>query len=96
MLHILSNSPYNISMSSLLSFSSVFDDLICIQDGVILSLVNNDNSKKIYDNFNLVYFLQDDLSARGLLTIAKKKRLILSNYQSFVYLTAGHKSNMTW
>ncbi|VFP81254.1 Protein TusB [Buchnera aphidicola (Cinara kochiana kochiana)] len=96
MLHILLNSPYNISVSSLLSFSSIFDDLICIQDGVLLSVINNFYYKKIYNNFNLVYFLKDDLSARGLLEIAKKNHLIMSNYQNFVYLTAGHNTNMTW
>ncbi|VFP83831.1 sulfurtransferase complex subunit TusB [Buchnera aphidicola] len=96
MLHILLNSPYNVSLSSLLSFSSIFDDLICIQDGVILGLINNYYFKKIHDSFNLVYFLEDDLSARGLLDIAKKNNLIVSNYQNFVYLTAGHDRNITW
>ncbi|VFP88749.1 Protein TusB [Buchnera aphidicola (Cinara piceae)] len=96
MLHILLNSPYVISISSLLSFSSVCDDLICIQDGVILSVINNSYVEKLYKNFNLIYFLKDDLSARGLLTAAKKNNLIIINYCDFVLLTSSHNRNMTW
>ncbi|VFP86207.1 Protein TusB [Buchnera aphidicola (Cinara pseudotaxifoliae)] len=96
MLHILLNSPYRISVSSLLSFSSIFDDLICIQDGVILSVINDSYFKKIYKNFNLIYFLENDLSARGLLKISKTNNLNVLNYKNFVRLTQSHASNMTW
>ncbi|VFP85101.1 Protein TusB [Buchnera aphidicola (Cinara splendens)] len=96
MLHILLNSPYRISIPSLLSFSSKFDDLICIQDGVILSVINDSYLKKIYKNFNLIYFLKNDLFARGLLQKNNKNNLILLNYESFVLLTYSHASNMTW
>ncbi|VFP79350.1 sulfurtransferase complex subunit TusB [Buchnera aphidicola] len=96
MLHILLNSPYDISMSSLFSFSSACDDLICLQDGVILGVIDNIFLEKFYKNFNLIYFLENDLSARGFLKLAKKNQLIMINYCSFVLLTLSHNRNMTW
>ncbi|ABJ90801.1 sulfurtransferase complex subunit TusB [Buchnera aphidicola] len=97
MLHILISSPYSISIPSLLMLSTTLDDLICIQDGVILStIVKDDIFKKIYKNFNLIYFLKNDLFARGLLKIAKKNSLIITDYSVFVLLTAGHNKSITW
>ncbi|VAX76839.1 sulfurtransferase complex subunit TusB [Buchnera aphidicola] len=96
MLHILLNSPYKISQLSLFSLSSIFDDLICIQDGVILSIANDLFFKNIYKNFNLVYFLKHDLIARGLLTRALENNLLVISYQCFVFLTLGHNKSITW
>ncbi len=96
MLHILLSSPYRLLQSSCLSFSSIKDDLLCAQDGVLLSTMDSIFYEKIDKNFNLIYFLKEDLVARGLLAIAKNKNLILVSYDGFVYLTLGHNNNITW
>lgn len=95
MLHILLNSPYDISISSLLLFSNKKDDLICIQDGVLLGILHNSIFKKIYKSFNLLYLLQEDVQARGLTKYLSSVVTVVS-YSSFVFLTASHSKNMTW
>lgn len=96
MLNILLHSPYQLLKSSLFLYSSMFDDLICIQDGVILCTFDDYFLKKVYQSFNIIYFLKYDLSARGLLAVAKKKKVITINYEGFVYLTLGHNNSITW
>ncbi|WP_075432285.1 sulfurtransferase complex subunit TusB [Buchnera aphidicola] len=95
MLHILLNSPYKISIDSLLSLSSLKDDLICIQDGVVLGVYNNNLLKKFHTFFKVIYFLKKDLYARGLYSFIHKPDLII-NYNYFVQLTIKHKKNITW
>lgn len=95
MLHILLNSPFNISISSLLLFSNKKDDLIGIQDGVFLGMLSHSVFKKIFCSFNVLYLLKEDIYARGL------KNYIFSffkiiNYIDFVYLTTTHSKNITW
>lgn len=95
MLHILLNSPYKISIDSLLSLSSIEDDLICIQDGVILGVSNNNFLKKFHAFFKVIYFLKEDLYARGLYRFIDKPDVRI-NYNYFVQLTIKHKKNITW
>ncbi|AEH39923.1 sulfur transfer complex subunit TusB [Buchnera aphidicola (Cinara tujafilina)] len=95
MLHILLHSPYKISIKSLLSLSSETDDLVCIQDGVILGIKNNIYFKKIHFFFKIIYFLEDDLYARGLYKFILKSDKII-DYNCFVKLTAKHKKSITW
>lgn len=95
MLHILLHSPYKTSITSLLSLSSVDDDLICIQDGVILGIKNNVFLKKMHKFFNFIYFLEEDLRARGLYDYIFKPDKII-NYKNFVNLTIQHKNSITW
>lgn len=95
MLHILLSSPYKIVMNSLLSLSSSSDELVCIQDGVVLGIKKNIFFKKIYNFFNVIYLLKEDVYARGLCDLISISNKLI-NYKNFVLLTAKHKKSMTW
>lgn len=95
MLHILIKSPFFFSKKSLLRYVSDFDDLICIQDGVILGVKNNILLKEFSFYFRSIYLLKQDIYARGLIKFIDKKIKIIS-YSEFVKLTLLHKNNITW
>ncbi|CUR53327.1 sulfurtransferase complex subunit TusB [Buchnera aphidicola] len=95
MLHILFNSPYQISLNSLKIFSQSSDEIICLQDGVILGIKKKILDINFLDFFHKVYCLEEDLKARGLFKFVIRKVCII-NFLGFVKLTEKHKINMTW
>ncbi|WP_343192113.1 sulfurtransferase complex subunit TusB [Buchnera aphidicola (Formosaphis micheliae)] len=95
MLHTLMNSPFHSNMKLLFNLLNKSDDLLALQDGVIISTINNIFLKKILKISVNLYVLKEDVEARGLIKhVSNEFKLI--NYRYFVFLTEKNKQQMNW
>jgi tRNA 2-thiouridine synthesizing protein B len=95
MLYILSHSPNQCDLPTLLRLTSEGDALLLLQDGVLAALAGSAHLDLLLNSPISLYVLQDDVEARGLSGhISRNASLI--GYNQFVELTEQHRSQMTW
>lgn len=88
-LHLIQRSPFSsTTLSDCLNIVGDKDSLLFMQDGVYIQ--NHPNLPSIN---NSVYFLQDDIEARGLRVGSIGKSI---NYQEFVQLCTQHEKVISW
>ncbi|MEH6344700.1 MAG: sulfurtransferase complex subunit TusB [Bermanella sp.] len=88
-LHLIQRSPFSsTTLSDCLNIIGKEDSLLFMQDGVYIQSHPSLASIK-----NSVYFLYDDLKARGIEKGSTGKSL---NYQEFVQLCTQHDKIISW
>ncbi|RKQ39429.1 sulfurtransferase complex subunit TusB [Enterobacter sp. R1(2018)] len=95
MLHILSHSPFNADLETLLRCVREGDDLILLQDGVIAAIKESRYLELLLAAPISVSALREDLEARGLIAQISSKIDTVS-YNDFVRLTVKHERQIAW
>ncbi|AKA38918.1 sulfurtransferase complex subunit TusB [Yersinia ruckeri] len=95
MLYTVSRSPFQCDLSALLRLTTVGDDILFLQDGVLATLRGSDVLNILLNNSASLFVLENDLAARGLIG-QNSDKIAAIGYNDFVDLTAKHRQHLAW
>lgn len=94
MLHLVFNSSYKTATTlELIDFVIPNDAIIFIEDGVY-NILNDSLLDKLLAKTKSIYYLENDVVARGLMPKIKESALI--NYLDLVRLTENNSQIISW
>lgn len=95
MLHTVSHSLFHLDIEALLRHLGPNDCVLLFQDGVTSAVAGSQHFSVLMSSGVPVYALQEDVIARGLLTMVADD-IKLVDYKGFVALTVAYPQQMAW